>query len=145
VTQQGVIEESCSPWISPAVLVKKKDGSIRFCVDFRKLNAIIKKDSYPILRIDDLLDRLAGNSWFSSLDLKSVYWQMRIRPEDREKIAFSIGKGLWQFTVMLFGLCNAPATFERLMEKVLQQLINKICLVYLDDVIIFEVKILKEL
>jgi len=135
--QQGVIEESCSPWISPAVLVRKKDGSVRFCVDFRKLNAITKKDSYPIPRIDDMLDRLAGNTWFSSLDLKSGYWQVRIRPEDREKTAFSIGKGLWQFTVMPFGLCNAPATFERLMEEVLQQLINKICLVYLDDVIIF--------
>jgi len=103
------------------VLVKKKDGSIRFCVDFRKLNAITKKGSYPIPRIDDLLDHLE-NSWFSSLDLKSDYWQVRIRPEDREKTAFSIGKGLWQFTVMPFGLCNAPATFERLMEKVLQQL-----------------------
>jgi len=135
--RQGVIEESSSPWVSPAVIVKKKDGSIRFCVDFRKLNAITKKDSYPIPRIDDLLDRLAGNSWFSSLDLKSGYWQVRIRPGDREKTAFSIGKGLWQFTVMPFGLCNAPATFERLMEKVLQQLINKICLVYLDDVVIF--------
>jgi len=134
--QQGVIEE-CSPWISPAVLVKKKDGSVRFCVDFRKLNAITKKDSYPIPRIDDMLDRLAGNTWFSPLDLKSGYWQVRIRPEDREKTAFSIGKGLWQFTVMPFDLCNAPATFERLMEEVLQQLINKICLVYLDDVIIF--------
>jgi len=135
--RQGVIEESNSPWVSPAVIVKKKDGSIRFCVDFRRLNAITKKDSYPIPRIDDLLDRLAGNTWFSSLDLRSGYWQVRIRPEDREKTAFSIGKGLWQFTVMPFGLCNAPATFERLMEKVLQQLINKICLVYLDDVIIF--------
>jgi len=82
------------------VLVKKKDSSIRFCVDFRKLNAITKKDSYPIPRIDDLLDHLAGNSWFSSLDLKSGYWQVRIRPEDREKTAFSIGKGLWQFTAL---------------------------------------------
>jgi len=118
--QQGVIEESCSPWISSALLIKKKDGTIRFCVDFRKLNAITKKDSYPIPRIDDMLDRLAGNS-----------------PEDREKTAFSIEKG-WQFTVhMLFVFCNAPATFKRLMEKVLQQLINKICLIYLDDVIIF--------
>jgi len=98
--RQGVIEESCSPWISPAVLVTKKDGSIRFCVDFRKLNAITKKDFYPILRIDDIFDRLAGNSWFSSLDLKSGSWQVKIRSEDKEKTAFSIGKGLWQFIVM---------------------------------------------
>jgi hypothetical protein len=134
---QGVIEESHSPWVSPAVLVKKKDGSLRFCVDFRKLNAITKKDSYPMPRIDDLFDNLSGNSWFSTLDLKSGYWQVKLRSQDREKTAFSIGNGLWQFTVMPFGLCNAPATFERLMEKVLHQIINKICLVYLDDVIIF--------
>lgn len=134
---KGVIEESKSPWISPAVLVKKKDGSIRFCVDYRKLNSVTKKDSYPIPRIDDMLDRLSGNSWFSSLDLKSGYWQVKMHPEDKEKTAFSIRNGLWQFTVMPFGLCNAPATFERLMEKILHKLLFEICLVYLDDIIIF--------
>ena len=137
MSSQGVIEESQSPWVSPAVMVKKKDGSIRFCVDYRKLNEVTIKDSYPLPRIDDILDQLAGNSWFSTLDLKSGYWQIKIRPEDKEKTAFSIGKGLWQFTIMPFGLCNAPATFERLMEKVLRNLLSKICLVYLDDVIIF--------
>jgi len=76
------------------VLIEKKDDSIRFCVDFRKLNAITKKDSYPIPQIDDILDRLAGNSWFSSLDLKSDYWQVKICPEDKEKTAFSTGKRL---------------------------------------------------
>lgn len=135
--EQGVIEESKSPWVSPAVLVRKKDGTIRFCVDFRKLNDVTKKDSYPLPRIDDILDQLSGNSWFSTLDLKSGYWQIKIRSEDREKTAFSIGSGLWQFTVMPFGLCNAPATFERLMEKVLRRLLPRICLVYLDDVIVF--------
>lgn len=135
--RQGVIEESQSPWVSPAVMVKKKDGTIRFCVDYRKLNAVTVKDSYPIPRIDDMLDQLQGNSWFSTLDLKSGYWQVKIRPRDKEKTAFSCGEGLWQFTVMPFGLCNAPATFERLMEKVLRQLLRKVCLVYLDDVIIF--------
>ena len=134
---RGVIEESQSPWVSPAVLVKKKDGSIRFCVDFRKLNAVTIKDLYPLPRIDDILDQLSGNSWFSTLDLKSGYWQLKIRSEDKIKTAFSIGKGLWQFTVMPFGLCNAPATFERLIEEVLRDLISKICLVYLDDVIIY--------
>jgi len=109
----------------------------RLCVDYRKLNAVTKKDSYPLPRIDDILDQLSGNSWFSTLDLKSGYWQVKINLKDEEKTAFSVGNGLWQFTVMPFGLCNAPATFERLMEKVLHGLIPKICLVYLDDVIIF--------
>ena len=134
---QGVIKESKSPWVSPAVIAKKKDGTLRFCVDYRKLNAVTVKDSYPLPRIQDILDQLSGNSWFTTLDLKSGYWQVKIRPEDREKTAFSIGNGLWEFTVMPFGLCNAPATFERLMEKILQEILAKICLVYLDDVIVF--------
>jgi len=96
---RGVIEESHSPWVSSAVLVRKKDGSLEFCVDFRKLNAVTIKDSYPLPRIDEILDQLAGNCWFSTLDLKSGYWQIKICPEDKEKTAFSIGKGLWQFTV----------------------------------------------
>ena len=132
-----VIEESNSPWVSPAVMVKKKDGTIRFCVDFRKLNAVTIKDSFPLPRIDNILDCLTGNSWFCTLDLKSGYWQVSLDPKDREKTAFSIGNGLWQFTVMPFGLCNAPATFERLMERVLEGLISKKCFVYLDDVIVF--------
>jgi len=96
--QQGVIEESYSLWISPVVLVRKKDGTIRFCVDFRKLNAVTEKDSYPLPRIDDLLDRLSGNSWFITLDLKSGYWQIMLRSHDKKKTAFSIGNGL--FTVI---------------------------------------------
>jgi len=94
---------------------------------------VTKKDSYPLPRIDDIFDQLSGNAWYSTLDLKSGYWQIRIRPEDREKTAFSIGNGLWQFRVMPFGLCNAPATFERVMEEVLREYVSKICLVYLDD------------
>jgi len=105
---------------------------IKFCIDFRKLNAVAKKDSYPLPRINDIF---SGNGWYFTLDLKSGYWQVKIRLE--EKTAF--GNGLWQFRVISFELCNAPATFERV-EQVLRKFISKIskiCLVYLDDVIIF--------
>lgn len=106
--EHGVIEESQSPWTSPAVLVRKKDGTLRFCVDFRKLNLITKKDSYPLPRIDDILDQLSGNAWFATLDLKSGYWQIKIRPEDKEKTAFSIGRGLWQLCLSVFVMPPRP-------------------------------------
>ncbi|GFT14956.1 hypothetical protein TNCV_1484141 [Trichonephila clavipes] len=134
--ENDIIEPSSSPWASPIVLVRKKDGSTRFCVDYRKLNDVTKKDSYPLPRIDDTLDTLSSHKWFSTLDLKSGYWQVEIHPEDREKQHSLPGQGLWQFKVMPFGLCNAPATFERLMETVLKGLTFEACLIYLDDVII---------
>ncbi|GBN86053.1 Retrovirus-related Pol polyprotein from transposon 297 [Araneus ventricosus] len=136
MVDNGIIEESSGPWASPIVLVKKKDGSTRFCVDYRKLNEITIKNSYPLPRIDDTLDALRGSQWFSTLNLKSGYWQVEIQSEDKEKTAFTTGQGLWQFKVMPFGLCNAPATFERLMETVLRGLASQACLVYLHDIII---------
>ncbi|UYV74060.1 K02A2.6-like [Cordylochernes scorpioides] len=134
--RDGIIDESNGPWSSPVVLVTKKDGTTRFCVDYRRQNDITKKDSYPLPRIDDTLTTLAGSSWFSTLDLKSGYWQVGMHPEDKEKTAFSTDSGLYQFTVMPFSLCNAPATFERLIELVLKGFTWKTCLVYLGDVMV---------
>ena len=118
------------------VLTKKKDGTTRFCVDYRKLNELTVKDAYPLPRIDDSLDHLSGAHWFSTLDLYSGYWQVELEPEDKPKTAFVTERGLDQFKVMPFGLCNAPTTFEMLMEIVLSGLQWDICLIYLDIIII---------
>ena len=111
--------------------MKKNDGGIRFCIDYRKLNDVTIKDSYPLPHIDDSIKALSGAKWFSTLDLKSGYWQVELDAKDKEKTVFSIGRGLWEFTVMPFGLANAPATFERLMEQVLAGLPLSTALVYL--------------
>ena len=134
----NVIRPSNSPWASPVVMVRKKDGSLRFCVDFRQLNAATIKDAHPLPRIDDLLDALHGAKWFSTLDLKSGYWQVPIAEQDKEKTAFRTSSGqLFEFNQVPFGLCNAPATFSHLMDRVLAGLHWETCLFYLDDIIVF--------
>ena len=135
--QQGIVEDSESPWCSPPVLVRKKDGSVRFCIDYRRLNDVTVPDKYPLPRIDDVLDALSHGHYFSVIDLKSGYWQIPMQIADAEKIAFRTCDGLYQFTVMPFGLKNAPATFQRLMDTVLSGLKWKGLLVYMDDIIIY--------
>jgi hypothetical protein len=134
---QELVENSDSPWASPVVLVKKKNGEVRFCIDYRRLNSVTRKDSYPLPRIEESLEALGGALWFITLDLKSGYWQVPVRKEDREKTAFITRDGLFQFKVLPFGLTCAPATFERLMDKLLRGAVWKKCLVYLDDIIVF--------
>ena len=134
---RGLIEPSSAAWSSPVVLVKRKDGKLRFCIDYRKVNSNTIGDAYPLPRIDESLDALAGSKLFSTLDLLSGYWQIPLDEDARDKSTFVTRNGLWRWRVMPFGLCSAPATFERLMERVLRGLHWKSLLLYLDDVIIF--------
>ena len=135
--KKGVIEPSQSTWAFPVVLIPKVDGTIRFCIDYRKLNAITVKDKYPLPRIDDLLDATQGHKYFTTLDCAAGYWQIPCPPEERPKLAFICHKGLFQFTRMPFGVSNAPSVFQRTMDEVLSGLKWVICLVYLDDIIVF--------
>lgn len=132
---KGIIEPSKSPWSSGIVLVTKKDGSTRFCVDYRRLNDVTVKDSYPIPRVSDCFDALSGSKWFNCMDLCSGFWQIEMDEDDKAKTAFSTSMGLYEFKVMPFGLVNAPSTFQRLMEDVLRGLQWKESLLYMDDII----------
>ncbi|KAJ9523472.1 hypothetical protein QJQ45_007163 [Haematococcus lacustris] len=132
-----LIEPSCSPYGAPVLFVEKRDGTLRMCVDYRALNKLTVRDRYPLPRIDDLFDKLQGKTIFSSLDLQSGYHQIRITPEDMPKTAFVTPEGQFQYKVLSFGLTNAPATFQRVMNRVFEkQLKEGFVLVYLDDILV---------
>ena len=134
----GVIEPSKSPYSSPTVLVRKKDSSLRFCVDYRSLNAKSVPDAFVLPRIEDSFDRLKGAKWFSTLDLKSGYWQVPLDPRDKEKTGFSVGQcGFYQYTVLPMGLKNSTATFQRMIENVMGSCNLEWCQLFLDDIIVF--------
>src|SRR5438445_110649 len=115
-----IIKKSEGPWSSPVVIVTKKDGSARFCIDYRKINNITITDAHPLPRIDDVLEQFREAKWFSSIDLASGYWQIEMNEKDREKTAFTCHLGLFEFNVMPFGLKNAPPTFQRMMNEILR-------------------------
>ena len=133
----GIIKPSDSPWAAPIVTVRKPDNTLRLCVDYRKLNDVTVKDAFPLPRVDDALDAMAGASYFTTLDLASGYWQVELDNAARAKSAFVTPFGLYEWKCMPFGLCNAPGTFQRLMTHVLGDLLRTCCMVYLDDIIVF--------
>ncbi|KAJ9509154.1 hypothetical protein QJQ45_001643 [Haematococcus lacustris] len=133
---KGMIEPSSSPYAAPILFVQKKSGELRMCIDYRQLNKLTLRDQYPLPRIDDLFDRLSGCSVFSSLDLQAGYHQIRITPEDVPKTAFRTPEGHFQFKVLSFGLTNAPATFQRVMNNAFAPVLGKCALVYLDDILV---------
>jgi hypothetical protein len=134
---KGYIRPSASPWGCPALFVKKKDNSLRLCVDYRPFNAVTIKNKYPLPRIDILFDQLAGAKVFSKIDLRSSYHQIKIRPSDIPKTAFSTRYGLYEYLVMSFGLTNAPAYFMYLMNSVFMQELDKFIVVFIDDILIY--------
>ena len=131
------IQPSHSPYGAPILFVAKKDGGLRMCVDYRALNKQTVKNRYPLPRIDDLLDTLHGAKYFSALDLQQAYHQVRLKPDDIPKTAFITPKGQYEYRVLSFGLSNAPATFQALMNRVLAPFLGKFCLVYMDDILVF--------
>ncbi len=134
--ESGIIEPSCSEWALPIVVVKKRDGSIRLCINYRKLNAATPMDAYPMPRTDELLDKLGNSEYISTLDLARGYWQVPVAEKDRAKTAFITPNGLYQFRVMPFRLNGAPATFQRTMDGVIRGL-ESFSADYIDDIVIF--------
>ena len=138
ILESGTIRPSQSAWCSAMVLVQKKDDGLHFCIDFCCLNACIKKDSYPLPRIQEALESLVGAGHFSCLDLKSRFWQIKMEEASNQYTAFTVGNlGFFKCNLMPFGPCNAPATFQQLMQNCMGELNLIYCLIYLDDLIVF--------
>ena len=133
----GFIRKSMSPWAAPALFAKKKDGGLRLCIDYRKLNAVTVKNKYPLPRIDDLFDQLRGARCFSKIDLRTGYHQLRVREQDIPKTAFHASRGLYEFVVMPFGLTNAPAAFMDLMNRIFHLYLDQFIIVFVDDILIY--------
>ena len=133
---KGVIRDSTSPWESPIVLVKRKDGGVRPCVDYRKVNELVKQDGFPLPRMQDCLDAVAGSKLLSTFDLTSGYFQIPLKEEDISKSAFVCKYGHFEMTCMPFGLNNTASTFQSMMEMALQGLQWITCLIYIDDIIV---------
>lgn len=138
---EGIIRPSASPWASPLTLVPKPDGSVRVCADYRQLNSVTKKDAYPLPQIQDIFDSLEGAVIFTTLDLRSGYWQVGMDRGSIEKTAITCHRGLFEFTRCQFGLANAPAMFQRMMNAVISKFLGKTAMVYLDDVVIYSKRI----
>ncbi|GIL46319.1 hypothetical protein Vafri_3330, partial [Volvox africanus] len=134
---KGMIRPSTSPYSAPILFVGKKDGSLRMCIDYRGLNAATVKNRYPLPRVDDLLDKLKGSAYFSSIDLQQGYNQIRIAESDIPKTAFRTPFGHFEYTVLSFGLTNAPATFQAVMDRMFRPYINRFVVCYLDDILIY--------
>jgi len=133
----GIIEPSSNHWASNLVVVKKKDGAYRYCVDYRKLNSLTRRDCFPLPRIDTCLDNLSGSNWFSTFDLRAGYNQVPLHPDDADKTSFITRIGTYRFKRVPFGLCNAGSTFQCVMDLAVRGMNFDLCLVYLDDIVVF--------